>query len=636
MSDIVDTVIDAYVEEANPATNFGTATSLQVLNIHTPGQSGSSERRAYIAIPAGSIPGAYGAVKLWLWQSPGGSRTIHVSRAGSTWAEGTISWSNQPNAILTTGAAIGSFTTAYGWNEIALPSNINLQRGVVLWADSDSATNVIYFSSENGDADHRPYFEFIPSATGLAAGVGTVQINYFDQAIDASALASIWEWFQNKKITVSVDAGFTGTLYVHNLWFDVEYNPLELVKGQKITADVAGMLDGGALVRNPAGVIEKILTDQLSVPAGSIDSTAFAAAETSLGGHDFDFALLQGVDSRELLAALAMQARSRVFAEADKITMNMRPTVFGTPTRTISGSGNTGGVGGSGEIVPLGLDSVKNRIVVKYDLDLNDEGGEPFRKITIAEDANSQADHGVREQIVEAWAIRSAAAAESLKNFLLLTQKDPRELYVRQTGLGNIDLERDAIIAHTDSKWGFVAAVGQLVGITIQPGSAPAKQAGLMTLHTMLEPYSFYWGDSDAGVLFSGENAYFVIDRVVVARLTDAGNLYIRGHVKEDRAQQAATSANPLWHDTARNTICLALDDNTRIMEIDASGNIILVGYYKEDATIAQAGNDNEITSDASFGYININGTRCATVSAAGVLAVAGAIYEDQPDQQLL
>lgn len=91
-------VIDTEVRQSTAATNYGTATALTVTS------SGTANRRAYVrfdlascvpAIPVGAVVDQ-ATLRLFITALPAVCRTIDIFAVPSTWAEGALTWSNQP------------------------------------------------------------------------------------------------------------------------------------------------------------------------------------------------------------------------------------------------------------------------------------------------------------------------------------------------------------------------------------------------------------------------------------------------------------------------------------------------------------------------------------------------------------
>ena len=83
-------VDDAYVQDSNPGSNYGSSTQIKLIN-------GSPNREAYMKFNV-AVTGVIASATLELHNS-GGSRTHQVgvySMTDTTWTEGSITWNNRP------------------------------------------------------------------------------------------------------------------------------------------------------------------------------------------------------------------------------------------------------------------------------------------------------------------------------------------------------------------------------------------------------------------------------------------------------------------------------------------------------------------------------------------------------------
>jgi hypothetical protein len=103
---------DSYVSQATPASNFGTATALNVRS------STAANMRAFVqfdlascSIPANALVTS-ASLKLFMNSAPTASRTYDAHRVTATWAEGTISWTNQPAVAAWASSSVATGTTS--------------------------------------------------------------------------------------------------------------------------------------------------------------------------------------------------------------------------------------------------------------------------------------------------------------------------------------------------------------------------------------------------------------------------------------------------------------------------------------------------------------------------------------------
>jgi hypothetical protein len=103
---------DTYASQSAPSSNFGTATTLNVRSSLT------QNMRAFVqfdlapcSIPANAlVTGA--SLKLFLNSAPSASRTYDAHRVTSTWAEGTLTWANQPTVAAPATSSVATGTTS--------------------------------------------------------------------------------------------------------------------------------------------------------------------------------------------------------------------------------------------------------------------------------------------------------------------------------------------------------------------------------------------------------------------------------------------------------------------------------------------------------------------------------------------
>ena len=463
-------------------------------------------------------------------------------------------------------------------------------------------------------------------------------------AIDASGIADPWDWFVNTSIAVQ-NVSFSGEFKVFNLWFEIRYLPIELVPSDDVTADVQGIEDTGdgtgALLTNPADIIEHIMKSMLGFVDSEIDATAFAAAQSLLDdfGAVFGFGLRAARDTWEILAELAAQARCWLRCDGvGKYHLDFRPLIYSSPVRTIGSSGVTGRMPGSGRFQYLGRDGIANDITLLFAQDYTRDT-DPFAESVTVSDAVSQTKYKVRHRRIEAWAIRDPLFAESLAYYMLARDKNERMIYIEDVRLGNIDLEPADIIASTISRWGMTAEPGEIVQIRFLPGAAEPLRANALELYTLIQPVVWDWSDGDpddgGGGIFVGESQYLVINGQTVARLTKDGRLYIKGVLVGDQTLPAA-SGNPIAWDAARQRMQFALTGNTTVFEVDGNGHVYVGIDELENQTLSFAGVTNEANSDATKFWINIDGARSLEIEADGLLKLPQFVVEDARAAQLL
>ncbi len=161
---------DAHVNENNPNNNYGTSSSLIVRS--TSGGSPDTNYRTFIRFDTSGIPAAatvFGAsLRLYMSSDPGASRSYDAHRVtgAPAWAEGAITWDNQPAVA---GSATDTQLTGTAnnvWIEwdvtVDVQNFINLSQSNYGWRIKDQAessgTNrqATFRSQEYGTASQRP------------------------------------------------------------------------------------------------------------------------------------------------------------------------------------------------------------------------------------------------------------------------------------------------------------------------------------------------------------------------------------------------------------------------------------------------------------------------------------------------
>jgi hypothetical protein len=130
-------VADAVVKQGSATTNFGTQTTSQVSSAPA-----SANMRSYLkfdltgcspSIPSGATIRA-ATLRLYASALPTTCRTLDVFRVTSTWAEGTITWNNQPFGTTLNNPATASRTDSF---DAGTPAGCqNLATGYVSGADT--------------------------------------------------------------------------------------------------------------------------------------------------------------------------------------------------------------------------------------------------------------------------------------------------------------------------------------------------------------------------------------------------------------------------------------------------------------------------------------------------------------------
>jgi hypothetical protein len=276
------------------------------------------------------------------------------------------------------------------------------------------------------------------------------------------------------------------------------------------------------------------------------------------------------------------------------------------------------------------MEDVSNRIVGYHTRDYSMKGSlaDKYSSFSVAENTQSQAAYGARETTLELFALRDAAYAQDLLDFLAARDADPRRRYVWRSFLRDVALERGDIVEICDLDAGLFKVRGEIVESTFAAGAA-RREVDTVSFAAELESHGFLWSAPGNAYIRLVEGAlYFIVEGELVARLASDGILYLKGFVIDDQLLPVA-SGNPLSYDSARETLAFALSDNTRVMELDGAGNLRLPVTPELDQTLTFAGSADEIANDAAALWVNIGSVRTMEVTAAGLLRLPGYVVEN-------
>lgn len=110
---------DTRIQQDLPNNNYGNAASLLVRSLS------AGNRRAVVYFPLPAVPAnctlTSATLRLFAASAAGG-RSINAYRAAAPWAEGTVTWSNQPGIA---GAPVGS-PSASGWVQWNVTSHVGI------------------------------------------------------------------------------------------------------------------------------------------------------------------------------------------------------------------------------------------------------------------------------------------------------------------------------------------------------------------------------------------------------------------------------------------------------------------------------------------------------------------------------
>jgi hypothetical protein len=113
---------DSWTDQNAPAANEGTNADLKVR-----AKSATEARRTFLRFSLPTLPSGCTLASATLRLNSNGAqgtRTLEVYRAAASWAEGTITWANQPG---TTGSPVSQTITGTGWKEWTVTSLVQAQ-----------------------------------------------------------------------------------------------------------------------------------------------------------------------------------------------------------------------------------------------------------------------------------------------------------------------------------------------------------------------------------------------------------------------------------------------------------------------------------------------------------------------------
>ncbi len=167
---------DAWIDQGAKDANNGADTVLRVKS-----GTGATAKKHVLAkfdlsgIPAECATVTSAALHLVITTPPSGNRTHNLHRITATWAEGTVTWNNQPTF---NGTAAASATASSGGGTVtwdvtsevtAFLSGSAVNYGWLVKDSVDSTiAEVVYGSDENGTPSSRPQLEVIYTTSDVA------------------------------------------------------------------------------------------------------------------------------------------------------------------------------------------------------------------------------------------------------------------------------------------------------------------------------------------------------------------------------------------------------------------------------------------------------------------------------------
>jgi len=196
------------------------------------------------------------------------------------------------------------------------------------------------------------------------------------------------------------------------------------------------------LIENPAGVIESLLRDSLSLGNDNIDRDSFNIASNVVSSLKVSNAIIESVESRELLAELLKDFRSFLWWQNDgTFKIKSIKDTYSASDRVIDFNDVK-----DLKFTRTNPKDIRTAVKVKYNWN-----GERFLSVTsLAQDTDQQTKYNITlaqsTLVHESKNIGDVTTANAVRAFLLAWFKQPHNIAVCQTGKENLDLDIGDII----------------------------------------------------------------------------------------------------------------------------------------------------------------------------------------------
>lgn len=315
---------------------------------------------------------------------------------------------------------------------------------------------------------------------------------------------------------ISDESGFLETLWILEVWYEVEYLPgfeTETIQdgtiattggtevqigGDSVAASLGGVLiidiegykdDNPAhytdvadsLIEEPWDVMHHLIENHSN---GAVDADidltgSFQDAEDNLpADYKFAFAIIDQRNLNRLLAQLAVQTYCRFVWEAGAARL-LRIKTSGSPDKSIDTDDDTILKNGKLDIRMRrrGLNEIVNNVEIKYNLNLTLGGWsvpDAYEGTTNDNDATSIAAYGERSKTYLMYAVGdNSSMADDLRDKYLALLKDPRREITFTTFMKNIEIERGDLLSITSSQFGLSSILGEVINTEFLPGINP-------------------------------------------------------------------------------------------------------------------------------------------------------------------
>ena len=381
-------------------------------------------------------------------------------------------------------------------------------------------------------------------------------------------------------------------VYIASMRIDVEYAPFTYVHDGVLTATVSGVDatgDGtGALLSNPADVIQDLLTLRLALETSRIDAAAFAqaAVDTAVGGAQLDFALTGPESPAAALHRAATEAGTLLSDGSGVVTLRVQPSVDAPPARVLTAETRAD--------LPMavaraGIDEVANARTLLYAQDYRPSRGadRSFGRSVVAEDAASIATYQRRPATGALRFVRDDAWAATVAGVRVDTSAWPTLECAWPAYWHHLAVERGDVVWLTDPQLGLVDAPGTVTTEQYAPGTWQARRLDHTTYGVRLAPWRVLRAfDPRTWLVWSRDGLRYVIDGVTVARVTLTGDWWIAGRYIRHAVFAAGNPDTFDAYDATTRTVYYSDASGTRLLEIDVAGNVFAAGVEEINAPL--------------------------------------------------
>ena len=399
----------------------------------------------------------------------------------------------------------------------------------------------------------------------------------------------------------------------------------------RFDATVEGIATAGALIENPANVIEWLATNDLGLgwDAGAIDAANFAAVRAALSGEGWRLARRLGAPLaiESLLEQIARESGCRLVWEAGRLRLFRTPGVLlaGDAVATLEASGLL-----AAPLLKRGLGLAQAANVVRVRYGAGGNGQAPW--VEEAEAGAAAAPYGWLEREVQAqWHVSSGEdLARRLALDLLAQAVVPRRTVELDLPLSQSHLERGDVVVVDHPASRLTQALGEIAAVEFADGRWVRATVALQG------PLFYCWyEDAETFIAHAPGHtaAVFVLEGARVAALDRTGRLRVGGEVIE-RGLTPHAMAGPIEYDPAAHRLYFGAGEAgagwAAVFAIDAQGRLLVRGTLRERADLAGVAVGGCHAADSAGFVLSCDLARAALRSdaAADRLDLAGTVVE--------